>query len=85
MIHFVVSQPFDSYKRGDIIIDQNKMDDVRKSANIHNVVQVISHPEHRNGDFFRSDADIAARREAPVKITEAQKFEAALKQAEKSA
>lgn len=58
MLHYSVSRPFGKYKRGDIIIDKDEIKEVLAGANRHDVVQVISKPEHLSGDFFRTNAEL---------------------------
>lgn len=60
MIHLSVSQPFENYKRGDLITDPVKIAAARAEYP-HSVVQAIQHDSHRSGDFWRTDAEIKAR------------------------
>jgi len=61
-IHLVVSQPFESYAKGQIITDQALVAKLRRGPHRHSVVRVIEKPEHASGDFFRSDAELADKR-----------------------
>ena len=63
MIHLVVTSPFANYKRGDIVIDPEIVQEVRAGHWRHNVVRVISKPEHLSGDFFRNDVELKAAKE----------------------
>jgi hypothetical protein len=61
-IHLVVTQPFDSYKRGDLIVDPVLVASIVKGEHQHSVVQSIMKPEHKSGDFFCTDAELAEKR-----------------------
>ena len=62
MIHLSVNQQFGKYKRGDMIVDSAEIKEVLASPNRHDVVQVISKPEHISGDFWLNDAALAEKR-----------------------
>lgn len=71
--HLTVVQPFADkmapggvYQKGDHITDPVKVDEVLNGPHQHSVVKRIPHAEHVSGDFYRSDAELAAR-DAAVK------------------
>jgi hypothetical protein len=72
-IHLVVTQPFDSFKRGDIITDPALIAAISHGEHQHSVVQSIMKPEHKSGDFFRTDAELAERRNPKPVVTVAAK------------
>ena len=55
-IHLVVTQPFGNFKRGDLIVDADKVAEIMSGPHQHSVVRSIMKPEHRSGEFFRNDA-----------------------------
>lgn len=64
--HLTVAQPFGKYERGAHISDQAEAAEILAGPHKHNVVQRIASAEHVSGDFYRTDAEIAAR-DAKVK------------------
>lgn len=62
-IHLTVSQPFGSYKRGDLITDPVLVKSIKRGPYRHNVVQMVSHPAHQSGDFWRTDKELAERKD----------------------
>jgi hypothetical protein len=61
--HLVVSRPFGKYERGQQIHDQAELQAIWNSDMRHNVVRAISKPEQTSGDFFRTDAELSAKRD----------------------
>lgn len=57
-IHYIVTRPFLGHKRGDIINDPAVVATLKRGPYQHNVVRAIERPEHANGSFWKTDAEL---------------------------
>lgn len=66
--HLTIVNPFGNYRKGDHITDATEVAKVLAGPNAHSVVKRFPHPEHVNGDFYRTNEEMRARAEALFSI-----------------
>lgn len=59
MIHLVVNEPFENFKRGALVTDPVEVERILSGENRHDVVQRAASADHER--FFKSDDELAGR------------------------